>query len=260
MAVNSNGKKSRKIPLSFEWVLPLFIKPRKTISTIVEQDKPAWLTPLLILSALLLITVLVSGPIRLQQIQSGATLPQDFQYYSEADQQKFLTAQATQSSPLFVYVFPFLSGMLKLWISWFLLGSLLYLSLTLAGSRAGSIKSYNLAGWSFLPWGLRYLVQLAGILVSKQLNPAGGLAGFVSADATGFFLFLRSLMGLIDIYFLFQVALLFIGAVPLSGLTRSKAWIATGISILILMLLQSVPGLISAALGGISLSNGFFFF
>ena len=136
MAVNSNGKKSRKIPLRFEWVLPLFIKPRKTISTIVEQDKPAWLTPLLILSALLLITVLVSGPIRLQQIQSGATLPQDFQYYSEADQQKFLTAQATQSSPLFVYVFPFLSGMLKLWISWFLLGSLLYLSLTLAGSKA----------------------------------------------------------------------------------------------------------------------------
>ncbi len=258
MAVNVEGKKTKRIPLRLDWVLPLFIKPRKTTTEIVEQDRPVWLTPLLILSLLVIIASIVSGPIRQLEIQSGAALPENFQYYSEEEQQKFYEAQATQSSPVFLYVFPVLSGLLKIWISWFLLSSLLYLSLTLAGSRASSQKAYNLVAWSFLPWALRYLVQIVGMIASKSLISSPGFSGFVSAEATGILLYAKSLLGLIDIYFLLQVALLFIGVLPLSGLEKRKAWIATAVSILILLLLQGVPGLISSALGGLSLSGIYF--
>lgn len=258
MAVNLESKKTRQNPLKFGWVLPLFLRPRKTTTEIVEGEKPVWLTPLLILSLLVIIASIISGPIRQLEIQSGATLPVDFQYFSEEDQQKYLDSQASQSSPLFLYVFPVLSGLLKIWISWFLLSSVLYLSLTLAGSRAGSLKAYNLVAWSFLPWALRYLVQIVGMITSKSLISSPGFSGFIGADATGILLYVKSLLGLIDIYFLFQVVLLFVGVIPLSKLSKRKAWIATAVSILILLLLQGVPGLLSSALGGLSLSGIYF--
>ena len=62
----------------FEWVLPTFFKPKSTLHQIVEQDRAVWLTPLVILSVLALVSVLLSGPARMSAIQMGATLPSDF--------------------------------------------------------------------------------------------------------------------------------------------------------------------------------------
>ena len=259
MAVNSEDKSIKKSPFQFGWIIPIFLRPRKTTAEIVERDKQVWLTPLLILSVLVIIVALVSAPLRLQAIQNGTNLPVDFQYYSEEQQQQFYEAQATQTSPLFIYVFPILSGLLKVWVSWFLLSILWYLSLTLAGSRAGSTKFYNLAGWSFMPLALRYLVQIIGILVTKELITSPGLSGFISADAAGLAVYFGAFLALIDIYFIFQVVLLFIGVIPLSGLTKTKAWIATAITLVIVMLLMALPGFLSNALSGLSVTRPFFF-
>jgi hypothetical protein len=54
--------------------------------------------------------------------------------------------------------------------------------------------------------------------------------------------YFRTLIGLIDVYFIFQIVLLFLGSIPLSGLAKTKAWVATGISVFILMLLQAIRG------------------
>jgi hypothetical protein len=259
VALNHNGTKSKKQTLNFKWVLPLFLRPVKTTGEIVAQEKPVWLTPLLILSVLALVVVLVAAPIQRMQSQMGAELPPDFQYYSPEMQDQYYQAQANQTSPLFLYVFPLLSGLMKIWVPWFLLSVILYLSLTLTGSRASSTRSYNLVGWSMLPFAIRMLVQIAVMLFSRSLLSAPGLAGFIDSEASGAGAYLRSLLAFIDIYFIFQVFLLIFGAIQLSGLTRTKAVVATLISVLILLFLSAIPGLLSSALSGLSLRGGFYF-
>ncbi len=259
MALNQNGNNTKRQALHTGWIFPLFTRPARTTAAIVAQEKSVWLTPLLILTVLVLLAVVIGAPIKRNVIQMGSELPPDFQYYSPEMQEQFFTAQAKQTSPLFLYVFPLISGLLKIWVPWFLLSILMYLSLTLAGSRAGSIKSYNLVAWSMLPFALRSIVQLLAMLFSKTVVNAPGLSGFIDSEAAGISAYFRGILGFIDIYFIFHVVLLLIGSIPLSGLSRSKAWIATAVSVLIVLLLMAIPGLLSSALGGLSLGGGFYF-
>jgi len=259
MATENHNHKKNGSPFIFTWILPLFIKPKKTTAEIAAQEKNVWLTPLVIVSVLAIIAVLISAPIRREAIQMGATLPPNFEYYSQEQQQQFYEAQATQTSPLFLYVFPILGGLLKLWVSWFLLSVILYLVFTIFGSRASSLKSYNLAAWSFLPIGIRYVVQILAMLFARVQITNPGLSGFIGADATGLAAYLRSFIGLIDVYLIFQIVLLFIGSIPLSGLAKTKAWLATGISVFMLMLLQAIPGLVSSMLSNLSFTSMFYF-
>jgi hypothetical protein len=252
-------KRTGKNSLHFDWILPALFKPRKTIRTIVSEEKPVWLTPLLVLSVLIILVNLIAAPIRRNVIQMGLNVPVDFQYYSPEQQAQFLSAQATQTSPLFLYVFPILIGLVSLWLSWFVLSSLLHLSLTLTGSRANSIRSFNLSAWSFLPMVIRYLVQIFAMIFTKTVIYAPGLSGFIGSDAAGLASYLGAVLGLIDIFFIWQICLLVIGVIPLSGLSKTKAWVATGISLLILVLLQALPGFISHALSGLSVTRPFFF-
>ena len=136
---------------------------------------------------------------------------------------------------------------------------MLHLSLTLTGSRATNVRSYNLAGWSFLPIALRHVVQIFAMLFSKSLITAPGLSGFIGADAVGFTAFIAALLGLIDIYFIWQIFLLVVGVIPLSGLERKKAWSATAVTLLVLVLFQCIPGFLSHVLSGFSMGSGFYF-
>jgi hypothetical protein len=251
-----NGKKNS---LHFDWLLPTLFRPRSTIQNIVASDKSSWLSPLLVVSFLIILATLIAAPIRRNVIQMGLAVPVDFQYYSTEQQTAFLEAQASQTSPLFLYVFPILIGLASLWAAWFILSSMLHLSLTLTGSRASSIRSFNLAGWSFLPLAIRQLVRILAMIFSKTLIASPGLSGFIPADASGIASYFGAILGLVDIFFIWQIILLMIGVLPLSGLTKRKAWVATGISLFILVLLQALPGFISNALGGLSLTRPFFF-
>lgn len=252
-----NGQKPRR--LHFEWVAPLFLRPARTLKTIVERDSPVWLTPLLILSILAIVLVLIRAPIHKAAALQGAELPQDFQYWAPQQQEQYLAAQANKANPVFIYLFPTLGALAGIWLSWFLLGSILHLSLTLSGSRGTSGQAMNLAGWASLPLGLRSLVQVVGILVNRRLVQAAGVSGFLASDATGFTAFMRILLGFVDIYLIWQVILLMVGSLPLTGLSKVKAWTAVLVAVLLLLVLQAVPGYIASLLGGLNVSRGFFF-
>lgn len=245
--------------LHFEWVLPLFLRPTRTLKTIVERDHPVWLTPLLILSLLAIVLVLVGAPIRAEQAQQVGELPPDFQYWGPQQQEEYLAAQGNKANPIFIYLFPALGSLIGIWLSWFLLGSILHLALTLSGSRGNSGQAVNLVGWAGLPIALRYIVQAIAILASHRLVQSSGVSGFISAEAEGITAFLRILLGFVDIYWIWQVVLLMIGVLPLTGLTRGKAWTAVLTSVILLLIIQSVPGYVSSLLGGLSLTRGFFF-
>jgi hypothetical protein len=239
----------------FEWVLPTFIHPQKTIEKIVEQEKPVWLTPLTILSGLILLAGLIAGPIRRNAILTGASIPANFQYYSADQQSQFLSAQSTQSSSLFTVIFPIIGGLLGLWITWFLLSAILHMSLTLAGSRSKSLRFYNLVGWAMLPIAVRQIIQILAMLIGHTVVNNSGLSGFVTG--TGGAAFLAGILGQIDLFFLWELVLLYMGVHALSGLSKQKASGALAVSVLIVVLLVAVPKLMSGMLSGLSLGGLF---
>jgi len=255
--VINNRKKPRA--LHFEWMLPLFLRPARTLKTIVERDHPVWLAPMLILSVLAILLVLVGAPISTEQAQQVGELPPDFQYWGPQQQEEYLASQGNKANPIFIYLFPALGSLIGIWLSWFLLGSILHLALTLSGSRGSSGQAINLVAWASLPIALRSIVQAIAIPANHQLIQSAGVSGFISAEAEGFAAFLRILLGFVDIYWIGQVMLLMIGSLPLTGLARGKAWTAVLVSAVLLLILQSVPGYVASLLGGLSLTRGFFF-
>jgi Yip1 domain. len=237
-----------------DWVYQLLLHPKRTIQKVTEQEKSVWLTPLLVLSLLVILAGLIAGPIRRDATIAGASTPADFQYYSSDQQAQFKTAQATQSSALFTYVFPTVGALLGIWISWFILSSVLHLSLTLSGSRTSSLHTYNLVAWTMLPLALRQLIQILVMLLSHTVVTNAGLSGFISGS--GGAAFLAGILSQIDLFFIWQIVLLLLGVVPLSQLARGKAWGATFFALLILMLIMALPKLVTSMLSGLSGGGG----
>lgn len=235
-------EKPKKI--RFDWILPLYIRPKRTLKTIVEQENAVWLAPLFLLTALALITVLISSPIAQQAASQAVVPPEDFQYYSPQDQESFNQAMSIGASPVMTFVFPAVGKIAGLWIGWLLMGSILHLILTLGGSRSTIRAALNLTAWASLPFALRFIVQSLGMLISHQIISHPGLSGFAAEGAQGFAAFLSSLLPFIDIYFFWQISLLLIGVLPLSNLKRGKAWASVIAAVLIVLILKALPGFI----------------
>lgn len=253
---------SMKQPPAKAWglALPLFIRPRSTLEEINRQTRSIWATPLLILTVIAIVFAFIASPIRKQLVQTGGNLPPQFQYYSQEDQQKFLAAQETRSSGIFTLGFPLAGQIIGIWLSWFLFGSVLHLTLTLAGSRSSNLSALNLAAWSMLPLGLRYIVQMIYMLSTRQLVAGAGLSGLITSETNGVVAFFREVVGSIDLFFIWQAALLWLGASLLGRLPRGRTAAAVGITIIILLVLMAVPGFLAGKLSGLSTGSPFFYF
>lgn len=245
--------------LHFEWLLQILIHPRKTIATISEQEKPVWLTPMATFSFLAIVSALIAWPIKRDAIINGLTLPADFQYYSTDQQAQFLTAQATQSSVLFTFIFPVLGALVTLWLVWFLMSSILHMGHFISGSSTDKQGYFNLTAWVMTPIAVRQFVQILAMLISHKTIASAGLSGFIASAGTGAG-FLAGILAQVDIYFIWEVILLMIGVVPLSGLTKTKSWTVTAITLLIIVLLMAIPHFVGSVISGVSggLSSGMY--
>jgi hypothetical protein len=239
--------------LHLEWIFPIFLKPQKTIKKIIEQEKPVWLTPLLVISLLVIIAGLIAWPIKRDALVNGATLPADFQYYSTDQQTQYLNAQATQSSALFTFIFPVLGSLAGVWVAWLLMSSILHMSNFISGSSTERMGYFNLVGWAMSPIILREIVRILAMVFSHTAVSNTGLSGFIANGTTGGGAFLAGILGQVDIYFIWEIVLLFIGVIPLSGLTRSKSWLATTITLLVMVLLMALPHYLYSLVSGFSL-------
>lgn len=241
------------------WIPLLFLRPRRTMQEINLRNKPIWQLPLLVLSVLMLLLALVSAPIKRTGIEMGTNLPPDFQYYSPEMQAQFIEAQASQTSPLFLYVFPILFGILGILVTWFITASILHLVITLYGSRASSTKSYNMTAWAMLPIAVRLIVQIIAVIITKQKVSDAGLSGYITTGTQGFSAYLRNILASIDLYLIFQLILMFLGICPLSGLSKPKGIMAVLITIITVLLIKGLPGLLSSFFTGLKFTGGFYF-
>ncbi len=242
----------------FAWVPGIFLRPTKTIRAILTDERPNWLLPMLLLSLMVILNVVLSAAAQRNAIQSGLDMPPEFQYWTPEEQDSYMMAQASKTSPTFLYVYPILGGIATWWVIWLLTANILHLMITLGGSRSPNIKSSNLVGWAMLPFALGLLVKAITVASSGRLLAPAPLAALLPEDATGFQLYLRSVLGNIDAYWLWYVILLLVGARPLSKLAMGKALGAVLAAILMMLLLQGVPGLLGGVLGNMSTGGMFF--
>jgi len=246
--------------LRFDWVARALFRPRQVFPAITAQLGDTWLTPLLILTVTALLAVIVAGPLKQVAAQSAQTaLPTDFQYYSPEQQAQFLQAQAATSGTTFVYVFPALVGLLKVWVGWLVLGALLHLVLTLLGGRWTMRSMLNMVAWSGLPFAVRDLVRSAYMLTSHRLIASPGLSGLIGSESGTLGLLAGSLLGLLDIYLLWHLALLIIGIRSSTDPGRRKAWTSVLVAQVVALLLQAGPGVLAAKLGSLTIIRPFLF-
>jgi len=251
-------KTKQRQAFHFAWVPGIFLRPANTIRAILADEKPNWLLPMLLLSLMLILNVVLSGPAKRTAIQAGLNMPAEFQYWSPEEQNNYMAAQASKTSPTFVYAYPILGGIATWWVIWLLTASILHLMITLGGSRSPNVKSSNLVGWAMLPFALGLLIKAIAVAASGRLLTPAPLAALLPADSTGLQLYARSVLGIIDAYWLWHVILLLLGARPLSKLTAGKALGAMLAVILLMLLLEGVPGLLGGLLGNMS-GGGMFF-
>jgi len=244
----------------FEWLWPVLRHPRQALTTIRAQATPAWLTPLLVLSVLVVPQVLVAGPIQRQAlIEAGPSLPADFEFYAPEDQARFLQAAEAAQGPAFLYAFPAGIALAQVWLGWLIVGSALHLVLTVLGGRSTVGEALNLAAWSGLPYGVRCIVRTVWMLATRELIASPGLSGFVDSQAGAGSLFLSHLLGVVDVYLLWQAALLLLGVRSENDPGRRTAWAAVLITLAIALLLQVLPGFLAGRLGSLTIVRPFFF-
>ena len=241
----------------FAWIPGIFLHPAKTIRAILADEKPNWLLPMLLLSLMLILNVVLSAPAQRNAIQSGLNMPPEFQYWTPEEQDNYMAAQASKSSPTFLYAYPILGGIATWWVIWLLTASILHLMITLGGSRSPNVKSSNLVGWAMLPFALGLLVKAITVASAGRLLAPAPLAALLSEEATGLQLYARSALGNVDAYWLWHAILLLLAARPLTKLSRGKALGAVLAVIVIMLLLRGIPGLLGGSLG--NMSTGMFF-
>ena len=246
--------------MRFEWLLPVFFRPARTMRAVAGEEQAQWLLPLLLLTILTIIHVIVAGPIRKQVILSSNTeLPQGYEYMTPEQQQQYLDAQQSGAGTAQSYIFPGVAALAGLWLNWFVFGGILHLAMTMLGSRSSTTTAFNLVSWASMPFAIRLVVQIIAMLVTKTLISSPGLSGFMAADASGVLGYARIVLTLVDIYLIWQLVLLVIGA-SVTGLSRAKAFLGVLVVMLLVLVLAALPGFGMAQLSGLSVNQPFIFF
>ena len=243
------------------WLLKVLIRPARAMAEIAREDRAVWHLPLLLLTALTIMFALIAGPLRMAAAQNAlAEPPESFQWMSPEQQEQYLQAQQSMNSPVTTTLFPTIGAVIGVWVGWFVLASILHLVSTMLGSRSNSTTAYNLVAWASLTLAVRLIVQMIAMLSTKHLIDSPGISGFVASDAAGILLYWKSMLRQVDIYWIWQFVLLWLGVSAASGVIRRKAFSVVLISMLLVLLLSGLPGFIAAQFSGLNVTRPFIFF
>lgn len=242
-----------------DWVLPALLRPKSTFEKILNDSLANWATPIIILMAATLLQVILAGKLSEDVTASGQiNLPPSFQYYTPEQQAQLEKAMSVSNGPVFTYVFPFILSISKIWVGWLLVGAGLHLLRTLMGGRGTSRSIMNMAAWAGLPFAVREIVRASYMLLSQDLIRYPGLSGFAPMEVGTFNLFIAELLKQVDLYWVWHVALLFLGVRLYKDLAPVKAIVSVFIIQVIALGLQTLPGLLAAQMGNLTIIRPYF--
>jgi hypothetical protein len=258
MSENAYERKNKRF--YFNWVPDVLFHPRRAFQRIITLPHAIWLTPLLILSCLVLINKIVTGQLKNQAALMGEiSYPPDFQYYTPEHQAQYTQAIQSKQGPVFVYVLPSITSLFGVWIGWLILGGILHLVTTLLGGRGSTVLSMNIVAWGSLALAIRALVQVIYMLITNKIIGNPGLSGFSPTGEAGWLVFLGQFLRLIDIYIIWQILLLILGVRLSTGLNTTKSSVGVILTILIILLLHAGLSCLGIVLGNLTITRPFFF-
>jgi len=243
----------------FDWVSGVLFKPRQAFARITEQTTGVWLTPLLIQTLTAVALVLATGYItQTYGVGMGGEMPQIPEYYTPEQIAQIQQAMAGMQSPVFIYVFPTLIAIAKVWLGWLLVGGIIHLVSTMLGGRGNTTRAMNIVAWAGLPFAVRDIVRLLAALIGRNNLVSPGLAGFAPTDGSNLALLLAAFLALLDIYILWHIVLVVIGLRANNGLPLGKAILAATLTILLVLIVQSLVSYLISSLGGLTTIRPFF--
>lgn len=242
----------------FKRIVPLLIRPRATLARLVEEDRPSWRAPILLLLLATIAHALLTGSINTAARAGGeVVLPPNSEFWTPEQQAQFLQAATATNNPTFNYVLPALGAVLGVLLMWLVVSWLLHLVLTLLGGRGTSQGAINVVAWASLPFVVRAVVQSVAMLLTDSGVAGGGLSGFAPGGEGSLNVFLASVLGQIDLYFIWHVILVYLGARLSSRLPRGKTWLAVLIVFAVVMAMRALPDVVLARFGDLTIIQPF---
>lgn len=243
-------------------ILGALLRPKATFTYLKDNRKRAWWLPALLIMLLTLAPIFVAA----RQSSSNTAPAAEAGVVSDA---KGIAVEGgavsgmeapppESSSGSTPGVLTLVSAILGTPVAWLVWGGALYLASVFLGRSSSFGQMFRLAVWTWLPYGLRGLVQTIYILATGNAIVNAGLSGFVidkSAEslipAGPGQLALASILGRVDIYMVWHLLLVSVGLMAFTNLTRRKAWMAVLAIWLVLALLGILPAIFGGMLGGI---------
>ena len=112
-----------------------------------------------------------------------------------------------------------------------------------------------MAAWVCVPLGIRAVMQIVYFLATTTSINAVGLSGFAPSSDTNIAIFLEKFLAQIDVYLIWQVALLVIAISVMTKLNTKKSIIIAVSSMLLIMIVQSLFGLGIEQLSSLEISS-----
>lgn len=250
MADVATPKTTRRF--DFKQVLAFLLHPRQGMQRLAAEEKPTWLTPMLIVCALMLVRVILGGFFQARAAAMGEMiLPADWEWWTTDMQNSYMQAQAATQGPVFVYVIPAVMELAKIWLGWFVVGGLLHLASTLLGGRGSMRSVLNLVGWSLLAFAARDLLRVVYILIAQHQVTSPGLSGFATAA------FVSQILANLDIFFIWFAILLGLGLSITDSLPLKKAAAAVVVVLLVVVLAKAGLGALTSNLSGMMITRTF---
>ena len=231
----------------FGWLFPALFRPRQTFSAIATYPHGAWLTPLIVVMICAVLNVAIAGPIRQAAVLAAPppTPPPGAQFTPEQEAQ-IAQAAAIPANPIFVYVFPVVISVLGIWVVWLLVVGIMHLTFTLLGGRSSTRTAMNIVAWASLPFAVRDLLRIGFMALTGHLIAFPGLSGFAPTPDGLVSGLLFGLLGMVDIYLCWHMALLVLGVKRADSLSTGKVITGVAITMILAMTLQALPGAIGA--------------
>jgi hypothetical protein len=254
--------------LHFDLLFPFLLHPRATAPK-VSQKRATWLTPLLLVSLLMILRVAVATPASAStpievtpSMEQGPKGMEDGTQFVSAKlggggggggggegtpvPEGGMPAETTDFS-IGSLILPALGAVASLWAGWLLLSVLLYVGMVISGSNNTFTETLNLVGWSSLPLGLRQIpLMIAALAFPTVATNPGGLAALASSLSGPAGMFLTPLLKLVDLYLIWQVILLLLGLKQISPLSTRRVVTITLGAVLLFLALAAMPGFFSA--------------
>ncbi len=227
----------------------MIVRPRRTLTLLTERGGRSWWLPALLASLFLVLPMAVGAPVRARLAREAFLESRqqiEEQMGQQMSQEQLDQTVAITASPLITLVFPAVGGVAGMAVTWLAYAGALYLGGLALGGRRAFGGMFGMVVWTWLPYAVRGLLRTVYTLSSGEIVVNEGLAGFVEGTGVGQIL-LKALLGRVDLFLIWHLALLIAGVGVVARLPRRKAVLLT----LGVWLLMTLLGLLPALIGGV---------